>query len=322
MEDHLEFFRTRFNPMTKSDKLFIDKLFLKASLAGRPSESSLAKYRVLIERFFTVMGLNRIADLHSEDLQNFILKMRSRKVKDSYTANVLSAMRWLVFGYEKEFGQGKLNDVVAESIIRPRVPKREVDYLSEEEVRRFYQAIDTDRSKGSPIRKERFLALLSLLIQTGARIGEALSIKTADIDREMLRIPVIGKGDVKRTLIINDQVLKQIDKYLAIRGSSSEYIFLALSGKSRWQQTDVNRSFNRYRKLSGIIKKFTNHTLRHTFATHLILKNVSVPVVQKLLGHKNPKTTFHYYVGAMELNGAQEAIQDKFFDFIPEKEQN
>ncbi len=303
--------------MTVADEQFVKELFYNSQLKGKPSDSSLKKYETLIDRFLVVMHKKQIAELRADDFKEFIIKMRSRKVQDSYIANVLSAMRWVLIGRQKMLG--KLNDIVPEDIIRPTIPKKPVEYLSDEELKRFYNAVVNDPFDRWPTRKERFLTLLMLEANTGGRIGELLSIKLADIDRENMRIPVLGKGKKIRSLVIESQVLNQIDKYLAVKKYQTEYLFNSLNGKSQWQQTDVNRTFKRYRELSGIPKKFTNHTLRHTFATRLLLKGAPVPVVQSLLGHSSPKITFEHYVGAVDLSTAQEAIQDKFFDFVPKK---
>lgn len=163
------------------------------------------------------------------------------------------------------------------------------------------------------------MALLLLLLQTAARLGEALSIKRNDIDRINMEIPIIGKGRKPRCLYISEDTLFWIDKYLSIRKDNSEYLFVSLDGKSKWQQTDVGRSFRRYRKLSGITKPFVLHTLRHTAATQLALKGVPMNEIQKILGHSHLETTIKYYIGAVESDLAKKVIRDEHYRYIPKE---
>jgi integrase len=303
--------------MTNEDKVFMGEMFRQAMLKGRPAESSLIKYRQCVEHFFGVTGIKRIADLETEDLENFIIKMRKRKVSDSYIANIISAMRWLLFGYEKKYG--RLNDIIPKEIIRPSVRRREVVYLSEEEVGKVLETIKSDLSKGPEIRRYRFYALIAMLVQTGARIGEVLSINIDDIDRENREVVVLGKGKKERTLFLTDDTLRHIDKYLSMRPDNHPALFTALNGRSRWQQTDVNRTFKRIRTAVGLKKKFSAHTLRHTFGTLLHEKGVPLNTIQYLMGHSSPVITMKYYIGATEKSKAKSALKDEYFDFTPKK---
>lgn len=155
------------------------------------------------------------------------------------------------------------------------------------------------------------------MLESGARIGEVLSIKIEEIDWEKRRIPVIGKGNKHRTLRFRERGEYWIKRYLEIRKSDSSLLFVTLKGKSGWEQTDVGRSFRHYRKLSGITKKFTLHTLRHTLASQLALKSVPLPKIQRILGHEHLDTTVRYYVGAAEEAEVDRIMKDEYYDFIP-----
>lgn len=303
------------NCMSIEDQKFIQELFYVSRLKGRPAESSLKTYYVHIDRFFRLMKIKSLEDITMDDLMRFVEIMKSRKVSNSYIANNMSAMRWLVAGYIKK--HGKLNDITsADNILRPHVKKQPVEFLTEEEVKKWMSTVQHDLSKGSPIRKARFLALACLLLHSGARIGEALSIDIEDINRDTMLIPVLGKGGKMRNLVLTRGTLVLIDEYLTMRKDNSSALFVALSRDTRWQQTDVNRTFKRYRELSGIKKKFTNHTLRHTFATLLSRRGVSLPDIQVLMGHRHLRTTIESYIGNATFEDARFALEDKHFDFI------
>jgi integrase/recombinase XerD len=159
---------------------------------------------------------------------------------------------------------------------------------------------------------------MQFLLQTGARIGEVLSIDYEKINRQTMEVPIVGKGNKPRTLLLRPETLQIMDKYLNLRDDSSPALFVALNGKSRWRQTDIGRSFRRYKKISGIQKHFTIHTLRHTFATQMLFASVPMNVVQFMLGHTNLETTMKYYIGNIEQAKAKEYMQDKYFEFMPQ----
>jgi site-specific recombinase XerD len=134
-----------------------------------------------------------------------------------------------------------------------------------------------------------------------------------------MEIPIMGKGHKPRSLFLSGDTLFWIDKYLSLRTDTTEYLFVTLNGQSKWQQTDVGRSFRRYREKSGIIKPFVLHTLRHTAATQLALKGVPMNEIQKILGHSRLETTIKYYIGAVEKDLAKKVMQDENYRYIPKE---
>jgi site-specific recombinase XerD len=149
------------------------------------------------------------------------------------------------------------------SIKNPRIIKPETNCLTELEVGRFLSGVVRDIEKRPTVKNVRFMALAMFLLQTGARIGEALSIDIADIDRPNKEVRIIGKGSKPRTLFLRQETFYWIDRYLALRHDSQPALFTSQDGTARWKQTDVGRSFRRYKKLSGIKKHFIIHTFRH-----------------------------------------------------------
>lgn len=299
--------------MNQDNLQLIEKCFRTAMINGELSDSSIVKYRDSINKFFKEIHKN-FNDLTITDFEDFVLMMRQNGASNSRIANVISAMKWVISKLQSsgEIEQG----LDLEKIKKPKIGRKEVNYLSEQEIKRFIDAIKVDDTKGMKIRKHRFLALVIFLLQTGARIGEALSINVTDIDRENLEVQIVGKGNKVRTLMLVQSTLDVLDQYLEKRTDSHEALFVALNGKSRWQQTDVGRSFRRYKKASGIKKNFVIHTLRHTFATRHLFNHTPINTVQFFLGHSNLETTMKYYIGAVEKSQARQYIKDEYFNFI------
>ena len=289
--------------------------FREAVLTDELSPASIRTYRRSIKSFCRVIDSKELEDLGNEDFDRFIIRMKEKGTSNSRIANVIAAVKWLI-GRLKKRGivLARLN---VSDIKKPRVIKKETNYLTEKEIRIFLDCIQGDIDKRLTVKNIRFMAFVIFLLQTGARIGEVLSINIEDIDRENREVTVIGKGRKPRTLFLRGETLYWIDKYLAIRRDNENALFATQDGRSRWQQTDVGRSFRKYKKMSGIKKEFVIHTLRHTFATQYLMKGAGINVVQTALGHSDPVTTLKYYAASVEKAKVREMINDRHFDFIP-----
>jgi integrase/recombinase XerD len=294
-----------------------NECFRKARIIGKPCDNSLKKYDDSIKVFFSVISKN-IENLKLRDFEDFILAMRDRNASSSRISNVISAVKWLIIKTQ-EHNMTKIN-LDVDKIPMPSIERKEVISLTETEVSKFTECILQDISEGAAIRKYRIMALMMFLATSGARIGEALSINLEKINWDEKEIPIIGKGKKPRKVYLHDAAIPWIKKYLKIRKSNHVALLVTLDGKSRWTQTDVGRSFRRYRKMSGINKKFTLHTFRHSFATIMLRKGAKINEIQRLLGHTRLETTVRYYIGSIEDDAAKKCVQDKHFDFISESQ--
>lgn len=166
---------------------------------------------------------------------------------------------------------------------RPRKPKVLPVVLSKEEVKRLLEATAN--------RKHR--ALLTLVYSAGLRIGEALSLKLNDIDSRRMLIHIQGaKGKKDRYTLLSHKFLTELrDYYRTYR--PKVYLFEGQQG-GRYSVTSARQVFQRSVRKAGITKKVRLHTLRHSFATHLLEDGVDIRYIQSLLGHNDPKTTMIY----------------------------
>ncbi len=303
--------------MNNTNTKLIEAFFAGVTITGELADSSILKYRDSIKKFLSVLNNKSIADLETSDFDTFILQMRAGGASGSRIRNVISAVKSLISYLQKERLIESTLDL--EKIKKPRIERREVAYLTEEEIALILKVVRADIQKGVMIRKVRMMALLIILLQTAARLGEALSIKIKDIDRINMEIPIIGKGRKPRSLYISKDTLFWINKYLSVRNDDNEYLFVTFDGRAKWSQTDVGRSFRMYRDRSGITKPFVIHTLRHTAATQLALKGVPMNEIQKILGHSQLATTIKYYRGAVEKDSAKKVLQDERYRFIPKE---
>lgn len=292
-----------------------EECFRDARITDDLCPSSIKKYASSMKKFFTVLCDKKIEHLTNADFDRFIIHMKENGASNSRISNVIASAKWIITRLQtKEIVFKQLNLL---TIKKPKAMKKETNYLTETEVRLFLEGIKRDIAERETVRNIRFLAFTMLLMQTGARIGEALSINTEDIDRQNKEIKIMGKGSKPRKLYLRDETMQAIDNYLSIRRDNNKALFVTQDGKSRWQQTDAGRSFRKYKRLSGIRKDFVIHTLRHTFATQYLMKGAGINVVQTALGHTDPVTTLKYYAAAVEGVKVKEMINDRHFDFIP-----
>jgi site-specific recombinase XerD len=303
--------------MNHENSELIEEFFAGVTITGELSDSSIIKYRDSIKTFFKMLNHKSIGIIEISDFDTFILRMKANGASGARIRNVISAVKSLIGYLQRERLLESALDL--EKIKKPRLHKKEVAYLTDNEIALLFKVVRKDMQNGMMIRKVRMMALLVILLQTGARLGEALSIKIRDIDRINMEIPIIGKGRKPRSLYISEDTLFWIGKYLSIRRTENEYLFVTLDGKTKWSQTDVGRSFRRYRNLSGITKPFVLHTLRHTAATQLALKGVPMNQIQKILGHSRLETTIKYYIGAVEKDVAKKVMQDERYRYIPKE---
>jgi integrase/recombinase XerD len=197
----------------------------------------------------------------------------------------------------------------------PRIPKREILFLTADEVQEFVSAIPL--RKGTRIFDLKglcFRALVEVLLGTGMRISEALSLKRSSVNFETGEAKVIGKGNKERTVFFSPRALNWIKEYVTRRIDREDSLFLASGNKPLRRQTAVTW-FGRLRRRAGIQKKVTAHVLRHTVATTLLFNGCPVGHIKEILGHEHLITTCKFYLGADKR--AAKAAHEKYLTYEP-----
>lgn len=170
---------------------------------------------------------------------------------------------------------------------------REITFLSADELEKMLSTPPTDNIIGL-----RDRALLETLFSTGMRVSEISALNFEDINFENGEIAVLGKGKKLRVVFLSPSALNWIDQYLKNRGKISEStegepLFIS-NKKTRLSVRTIERIVTRYATLSGLSKKVSPHTFRHSFATDLLSAGADVRSVQSLLGHSSITTTQIY----------------------------
>jgi integrase/recombinase XerC len=204
-------------------------------------------------------------------------------------ARRLSAFRsFFKFLYRE--GYIKINPTSA--IATPKLEKKLPVFLGQERVEALISAPDDKTLMGS-----RDRAILETLYSTGIRVSELAGLSVDDIDFISGVIKVFGKGRKERIVPIGDVAMKALRNYLdkrtLSRSKKSDAVFLNKSSR-RLTGRSVRRIVDKYIKMCSIQEKVSCHSLRHSFATHLLDRGADLRSVQELLGHKNLSTTQIY----------------------------
>lgn len=234
----------------------------------------------------------------------------SRGAGESRMLNIVFALKSFLNYCRDSLGLMVMDSAKVKS---PKRSRREVEFLDSEEIKAFIDAIKIEnqnpqKNKNTPkIRMDglRFRTLVEVLLGTGMRISEALSLQRGIIDWEKAEAKIIGKGNKERTVFFTPRCLQWIKYYLDQRNDQLPYLFITQRG-TPLKREDISGLFRRYGQKAGIKKKLTPHILRHTVATNLLFNGCPISHVKEILGHSKLETTCRYYLG-LDKTKAKEA---------------
>jgi site-specific recombinase XerD len=179
-----------------------------------------------------------------------------------------------------------------------RTKRPQVTFLTPEELQRLFAQPDTSKQNGL-----RDRAILELLFSSGLRVSELVGLDRDHINTKRREFMVRGKGQKDRPIFISPDAAAWIEKYLNMRTDNTKPLFIRYSGTKKVDNTgnfsrltarSVQRMVARYALLAGITKHVSPHTLRHSFATDLLMNGADLRSVQAMLGHSNIATTQIY----------------------------
>lgn len=181
----------------------------------------------------------------------------------------------------------------------PKAHRKQVTFLHFEEVERMLDAVPTDGT----LSHLRDRAILELLFSSGLRVSELVNLDRGHINTKRREFMVRGKGQKDRPIFISEIAAQYVDEYLANRTDSLGPLFLNYSRNSiadtsgdyrRLTPRSIQRMISNYAKLAGLTKHVSPHTMRHSFATDLLMNGADIRSVQSMLGHSNISTTQVY----------------------------
>jgi len=214
----------------------------------------------------------------------------SRKTQGYHAIALRSFLKWLIKNDAKVMAPEKID--------LPKISERQIKFLNGEQVDRLLNAPLQDKISG-----KRDKAILEVLYSTGLRVSELVSLDSDKVDLERREFGVVGKGGRARVVFLSQRAAEWIKKYLDAREDKFKPLFIRHKGKvdpttadekMRLTARSVQRMLKKYSHKMKLPVDASPHTIRHSFATDLLIAGADIRSVQEMLGHKNIQTTQVY----------------------------
>ncbi len=278
---------------------WIEKFLQHCEVSQNKSSKTLENYRHYLTRFkhFLKEDLDpsKITLGIVQDYRVYLNRHKNEKGK-SLCVNTQNYHVIALRAFVKYLVKNDVETLAPEKIELPKVPKRTVEVLSREELDRIFSAVTKGEKFG-----ERDTAILETLYSTGLRVSELATLNRDQVDLIRREFRVVGKGKKPRIVFLSDRAVFAIEKYLAQRDDNLKPLFLNNLKKEvfehekrRLSTVSIENLVRKYALKAGIIKKVTPHTLRHSYATELLINGADIRSVQELLGHSSITTTQIY----------------------------
>lgn len=252
--------------------------------------NSIDSYRNDLARLGNWAGKNQyeIADLSREDLREWLIDLAAGKLRESSKRRMVSAVRGF---YKFLMFEGHVEKNPADDLVSPQKGVYLPRFLNQADIEILLASPDVSTEIGL-----RDRAVLELMYACGLRVSEVVSIKTGDIDLDVGILTATGKGSKMRRVPVGTSAIEWVKSYLALRRRHEdprvENLFTNESGQPLTRQV-IHSFIKTYAKKCGF-DGVSPHTLRHSFATHLVQNNADIRSVQQMLGHADISTTQIY----------------------------
>jgi len=280
----------------------IDQFLTYLKAEKNASDHTVKNYAVDLRDFCAFAGEIAPETIEYTHVRNFLAHLKEREFSQSSISRKLACLRSF-FKYMAR--EQLLTTNPASNIATPKREKKLPEFLSQDEMNKLLSAA-SDATKAG--RRDR--AIIETLYSTGMRVSELMCLNISDLDFVGGTLKVQGKGKKERMVPIGGTAVRAVEAYLGDRTENekqpSSPLFLNKNG-TRLTDRSVRRILIKYAKRAGITKDISPHTIRHTFATHLLDRGADLRSVQDLLGHENLSTTQIYtHVTTKRLKDAYE----------------
>ena len=267
----------------------IDKFLNYLKVEKDASVHTLINYSVDLRDLSQFLNDRDIKTVDVFDVRKFLVALRQKGYKKVTIARKMACLRSF-FKFLTREGHLKLNPMVG--LVGPKLEKKLPLFLGEDDIVKLLETPDIADPAGL-----RDKAILETLYSTGIRVSELVGLNVEYIDFIAGVVRVYGKGKKERMAPIGDRALRAIKNYLKKRkqgvGASDRAVFLNKDGR-RLTDRSVRNILEKYIKVASIRTDISPHSLRHSFATHLLNRGADLRSVQELLGHANLSTTTIY----------------------------
>lgn len=243
-----------------------------------------------LRAFLALRGIVNVADVREEDLQDFVSELEEQQFKAATVSRHIASIKAFYHFLCKE----QMVEVdLAEMLHAPKVEKKLPEIMTVEEAASLLDQPTGDTPKGM-----RDKAMLELLYATGIRVSELISLRLSDVNQKMGYI-ICRDGNKERMIPYGNQAKQAVAKYLQggrhalLQDDETDILFVNCSGQPMSRQ-GFWKLIKNYARQAGIQTEITPHTLRHSFAAHLVENGADLRSVQEMLGHSDISTTQIY----------------------------
>jgi len=266
---------------------------------GRSSKTA-ENYKLYLERFVEFTDDTKVDKITSEMLRKYRLWLnRYKNHNEDELATITQSYHLIALrGFLGYLSKRDIPSLSPEKIVLPKISRKQVTFLHYDEVTRMLDVIPLDDEQGL-----RDRALCELLFSSGLRVSELAGLNRDHVNTKRREFMVRGKGQKDRPVFIGEAAAERVRDYLAARLDNLPPLFLSYSRNNiasttgdyrRLTPRSVQRIVTKYARLAGITKHVSPHTMRHSYATDLLMNGADIRSVQSMLGHANISTTQVY----------------------------
>lgn len=277
---------------------FIEYLEVERGRSSKTAEN----YRRYLERFVEFSGSITVDKITNEMIRKYRLWLNRYGGESGQDLAMITQSYHLIAlrGFLNYISKRDIKSLEPHKIELPKVHRKQVTFLYFDEVERMLECIPSDDSATSL----RDRAIMELLFSSGLRVSELVALNRDHVNTERREFTVRGKGNKDRPVFISESSADHVEAYLSDRQDSLVPLFLSYSRNTQTASTtgdyrrltarSIQRIITKYAKLAGITKHVSPHTMRHSFATDLLMNGADIRSVQSMLGHSNISTTQVY----------------------------
>ncbi|MFZ2544502.1 MAG: tyrosine-type recombinase/integrase [Candidatus Saccharimonadales bacterium] len=284
--------------------MYISELILDyiehLEVEGGRSAKTAENYKLYLERFVEFSDDIHVDKITSEIVRKYRLWLnRYKNYNDDELATITQSYHLIALrGFLHYLSGRDIESLSPDKIILPKVSRKQVTFLYRDEIIRLTEKIDTNTEQGI-----RDRAIIELLFSSGLRVSELVALDKDHVNTKRREFMVRGKGKKDRPVFISELSAEYIGNYLKRRADTLSPLFISYSRNNtvttsgnyrRLTARSIQRIISHYARLAGITKHVSPHTMRHSYATDLLMNGADIRSVQSMLGHSNISTTQVY----------------------------
>ncbi|MCA9341104.1 tyrosine-type recombinase/integrase [Candidatus Saccharibacteria bacterium] len=275
---------------------FVESIEVEGGRSAKTAEN----YRLYLERFVQFTDDIAVEKITTEIVRRYRLWLNRYENNNSEKLSTITQSYHLIAlrGFLKYLSDRNITTLSADKVKLPKISRKQVTFLHFEEIQQLISVIDLEKEEGL-----RDRAIIELLFSSGLRVSELVNLDKGHVNTKRREFMVRGKGQKDRPVFVSDAAAKCVEDYLDSRLDNLPPLFLSYSRNNissnsgdyrRLGARSVQRMISKYARMAGITKHVSPHTMRHSFATDLLMNGADLRSVQSMLGHSNISTTQVY----------------------------